>query len=144
MHGPREKVHAAKRLCTLHLRANVGVIRKVSTRADETRLLNKCVFPESIRRCVLNQARFVCLMHVFHPDKMIKDLQTCHNKAMSPVRSTFQPEVQEVKLSRKVRKERKVASHRKEVQSNTAWSWKPLEKKSLPTAGIRRLDLCLF
>ena len=55
----------------------------------------------------MKRASYLCIMHVFHPDKMIKNLLTCHNTAMSLVRSTFQPELQEVKLSRKVRKEKK-------------------------------------
>ena len=48
---------------------------------------------------------FLCRMHVFHPINTT-NLLTCHNTVMALVRSTLHPEVQEVKMSRHVRKEK--------------------------------------
>ena len=69
-------------------------------------------------------------MHAFHPDTMIKNPLACHKQAMSQGGCNFELEIHEVKRSEESEeKERKVAVQRKEVQSNTAWSWKPLLKK---------------
>ena len=63
--------------------------------------------------------------------------------AVSLVRSTFQVEVHEVKLSTKVRKEKKSSVQRQEVQSNTALSWKSLGKKCQRQAFVGLIFVCL-
>ena len=66
---------------------------------------------------------------------------------MSHAGCNFELEIHEVKRSEESEeKERKVAVQRKEVQSNTAWSWKPLLKKgkSMFTARKCQKHLSFF